>query len=118
MGVEVYSSDQLLINYPSFDRGPNESDLRSGLTRDSGLPFRKIGSRVRRDQTTVMRICDRWMQDGTKDRSGRPHPPQSTTSRLERQIVRMAMTDSLVTSQPIAQHIESITYHSVSTRTI
>ncbi|GFV60997.1 transposable element Tcb1 transposase [Trichonephila clavipes] len=30
--------------------------------RDCGLYFRKIGSRVGRNQTTVMRICDRWMQ--------------------------------------------------------
>ncbi|GFU66019.1 transposable element Tcb1 transposase [Trichonephila clavipes] len=31
--------------------------------RDCGLPFRKIGSRVGRNQTTVMQICDRWMQE-------------------------------------------------------
>ncbi|GFX40252.1 transposable element Tcb1 transposase [Trichonephila clavipes] len=28
-----------------------------------------------------MRICDRWMQEGTTDRCGRSHPPQCTTSR-------------------------------------
>ncbi|GFX56771.1 transposable element Tcb1 transposase [Trichonephila clavipes] len=33
--------------------------------RDCGLSFREIGSRVGRNQTTVMRICDRWMQEGT-----------------------------------------------------
>ncbi|GFX86185.1 HTH_38 domain-containing protein [Trichonephila clavipes] len=27
------------------------------------VEFRKIGSRVGRNQTTVMRICDRWMQE-------------------------------------------------------
>ncbi|GFV68756.1 hypothetical protein TNCV_694241 [Trichonephila clavipes] len=37
---------------------------------------KKIGSRVGRNQTTVMRICDRWMQEGTTDRRGRSHPPQ------------------------------------------
>ncbi|GFW57420.1 transposable element Tcb1 transposase [Trichonephila clavipes] len=37
-----------------------------------------------------MRICDRWMQEGTTDRRGRSHPPQCTTSREDRQIVRMA----------------------------
>ncbi|GFV37728.1 transposable element Tcb1 transposase [Trichonephila clavipes] len=31
--------------------------------RDCGLPSREIGSRVGRNQTTVMRICDRWMQE-------------------------------------------------------
>ncbi|GFX87742.1 hypothetical protein TNCV_2190191 [Trichonephila clavipes] len=27
-----------------------------------------------------MRICDRWLQEGTTDRRGRSHPPQCTTS--------------------------------------
>ncbi|GFV21704.1 transposable element Tcb1 transposase [Trichonephila clavipes] len=65
-----------------------------------------------------MRICDRWMQEGTTDRRGRSHPPQCTTSREDRQIVRMAVTDRSVISRTIAQHIESITHHSVSARTI
>ncbi|GFW16409.1 transposable element Tcb1 transposase [Trichonephila clavipes] len=74
----------------------------------------KIGSRVGRNQTTLMWICDRWMQEGTTtDRRGRSHPPQCTTSREERQIVRMAVTDRSVTSQTVAQHIESVTHHSV-----
>ncbi|GFT08665.1 transposable element Tc3 transposase [Trichonephila clavipes] len=46
----------------------------------------------RRNQTTVMRICDRWMQEGTTDRRGRSHPSQYTTSREDRQIVRMAQS--------------------------
>ncbi|GFX81357.1 transposable element Tcb1 transposase [Trichonephila clavipes] len=57
-----------------FDRG------RIVTYRDCGLSFREIGSRVGRNQTTVMRICDRWMQEGTTDQSSRSHPPQSTTS--------------------------------------
>ncbi|GFW18357.1 hypothetical protein TNCV_1183851 [Trichonephila clavipes] len=52
----------------------------------------EIGSRVVRNQTTVMRICDRWMQEGTTDRRGRLHPPLCTTSLEDRQIVRMAVT--------------------------
>ncbi|GFS98992.1 uncharacterized protein TNCV_3896681 [Trichonephila clavipes] len=48
-----------------FDRG------RIVAYPDCGLSFRKIGSRVGRSQTTVMRICDRWMQEGTTDRRGR-----------------------------------------------
>ncbi|GFY27335.1 transposable element Tcb1 transposase [Trichonephila clavipes] len=35
--------------------------------RDCGLSFREIDSRVGRNQTTLMRICDRWMQEGTTD---------------------------------------------------
>ncbi|GFW02381.1 transposable element Tcb1 transposase [Trichonephila clavipes] len=90
----------------------------SGLYRDCGLSFREIGSRVGRNQTTEMRICDRWMQEGTTDRRGRPHPSQCTTSSEDRQNVRMAITDRSVTSRTISQHIESVTHHSASARTI
>ncbi|GFW29156.1 transposable element Tcb1 transposase [Trichonephila clavipes] len=65
-----------------------------------------------------MRICDRWIQKGTTDRRGRSHPPQCITSLEGRQIVPMAVTDRSVTSRTVAQHIESVTYHSVSARTI
>ncbi|GFV79268.1 transposable element Tcb2 transposase [Trichonephila clavipes] len=95
-----------------FDRG------RIVAYRDCGLSFREFGSRVGRNQTTVMRICDRWMQEGTKDRRGRSHPRQCATSREDRQIVRLVVTDRSVTSRTIAQHIESVTLHSVSARTI
>ncbi|GFV01085.1 transposable element Tcb1 transposase [Trichonephila clavipes] len=78
----------------------------------------QIGSRVGRNQATVRRICDRWMKEGTMDRRGRSHPPQCTTSREDRQIVCMTVTDRSVTSRNVAQHIESVTHHSVSARTI
>ncbi|GFX98866.1 transposable element Tcb1 transposase [Trichonephila clavipes] len=58
------------------------------------------------------------MQEGTTNRRGRSHPPQCTTSREDRQIVRMTVTNRSVTSRIIAQHIESVTHHSVSARTI
>ncbi|GFX29984.1 transposable element Tcb1 transposase [Trichonephila clavipes] len=95
-----------------FDRG------RIVAYRDCGLSFRKIGSRVGRNQTTVMRVCDRWMQEGTTDRRSQSHPPQCTTSREDRQIVSMAVTDRSVTSRSVTQHIECVTCHSVSARTI
>ncbi|GFV26388.1 transposable element Tcb1 transposase [Trichonephila clavipes] len=95
-----------------FDRG------RIVAYRDCGLSVSEIGSRVGRNQTTVLRICNRWMQEGTTDQRGRSHPPQCTTSREDRQIVRMAVTDRSVTSRTVAQHIESVTRHSVSARTI
>ncbi|GFV62437.1 transposable element Tcb1 transposase [Trichonephila clavipes] len=94
-----------------FDRG------RIVAYRDCGLSFRRIGSRVGRNQITVMRICDHWMQEVTMNRRPRLHLPQCTTSREVRQIVRMAVTDRSVTSRTIAQHIESVTNHSVSART-
>ncbi|GFX29158.1 transposable element Tcb1 transposase [Trichonephila clavipes] len=52
-----------------FDRG------RIVAYRDYGLTFREIASRVKRNQTTLMRICNRWMQEGTTTRRG----PQCTT---------------------------------------
>ncbi|GFS58523.1 transposable element Tcb1 transposase [Trichonephila clavipes] len=95
-----------------FDRG------RIGTYRDCELFFREISTCVGRNQTTVMRICDRWMQEGTTDRRGRSHPPQCTTSRENRQIGRVAKTDHSVTSRTVTQHIESVAHHSVSARTI
>ncbi|GFX92469.1 transposable element Tcb1 transposase [Trichonephila clavipes] len=95
-----------------FDRG------RIVAYRDCRLSFREIDSRVGRNQTTVMRICERWMQKGTTEHRGRSHTSQCTPSREDRQIVRMAVTDHLVTSRTITQHIESVTHHSVSARTI
>ncbi|GFS92364.1 transposable element Tcb1 transposase [Trichonephila clavipes] len=58
------------------------------------------------------------MQEGMIDRRGQSHPPQCTTSREDRQIVCMAVTDRSVTSRTVAQHIESVTHHSVSACTI
>ncbi|GFS71135.1 transposable element Tcb1 transposase [Trichonephila clavipes] len=65
----------------------------------------EIGSRVGRNQTTVMRICDRWRQEGTTDRRGQSHPPQCTTSREDRTIVHVSVTHPSVTSRTVAQHI-------------
>ncbi|GFV38160.1 transposable element Tcb1 transposase [Trichonephila clavipes] len=65
-----------------------------------------------------MRILDRWMQEGTTDGHFRSHPPQCSTSRKDRQIVRIPMTDRSVTSRTAVQHILSVTQDSVSARTI
>ncbi|GFX31620.1 transposable element Tcb1 transposase [Trichonephila clavipes] len=78
-----------------FDRG------RIVAYRDCELSFRKIGSRVGRSQTTVMRICDRWMQEGTTDRRGRSHPPQCTTSLTARTIRRRLEQSGLSARRPL-----------------
>ncbi|GFT09932.1 transposable element Tcb1 transposase [Trichonephila clavipes] len=109
------------VSYPSIT--PVISSIRVRQRKDKGLPrlwiiFKKIGSRVGRNQTTVVRTCDRGMQEGTTNRRVPSHPPQCTTSREDRQIVCMAVTDRSVTSRTIAQHIEFVTHHSVSARTI
>ncbi|KFM68472.1 hypothetical protein X975_07024, partial [Stegodyphus mimosarum] len=95
-----------------FDRG------RIVGYRERGLSLREVDSRVGRNQTIVMRICDRWMQEGTTNRRVLKHPPQCTTSRDDRNIVRMAVTDRSVTSRTIAQQIQSVTHDPVSARTI
>ncbi|GFX85132.1 transposable element Tcb1 transposase [Trichonephila clavipes] len=97
-----------------FDRGR----ILAYRERDCGLSFREIGSLVGQNQTAVMRICYRCMQKGMTDRRGRSQPPQCTTSREDRQIVRMAVTVGLVTSRTVATRIESVKHHSVSVRTI
>ncbi|GFW84953.1 uncharacterized protein TNCV_682411 [Trichonephila clavipes] len=91
-------------------------------SRDSHMPeiiFKiEIGSRVGRNQTIVMRICDRWTQEGKTVRRGRSNQIQCTTSREDRQILRLSIMDHSVTSRTIEQHIESVTHHSVSARSI
>ncbi|GFX63959.1 uncharacterized protein TNCV_41351 [Trichonephila clavipes] len=82
-----------------FDRG------RIVVYRNCGLSFREIGSHAGRNQITVMRTCDRWMQESTTDRRNRSHPHQCTSSRADRQIVRMAVTDRSVTTRIVAQYI-------------
>ncbi|GFW24789.1 transposable element Tcb1 transposase [Trichonephila clavipes] len=76
--------------------------------RDCGLSFREIGSRVERNQTTVMRICDCWMQEGTTDRRGRSHPPQCTTSLTHLSVTPRWSDSSLET--PWREGVEQLRY--------
>ncbi|GFU75337.1 transposable element Tcb1 transposase [Trichonephila clavipes] len=85
----------------AFDQVSEVDRGRIVAYRDCGLSFREIGSRNGRNQTTVMRICDRWMPEATTDRRGLSHPPQCTTLREERQIVSMVVTDHSVASQTV-----------------
>ena len=50
-----------------FDRGRIVAYL------DCGLSLREIGSRVGQNQTTVVWICDRRMEEGMTDRRARSH---------------------------------------------
>ncbi|UYV78713.1 hypothetical protein LAZ67_16002515 [Cordylochernes scorpioides] len=59
-------------------------------------------------------FCDEEMDEnqpspweGTTDRRVRSDPPQCTTSRADRQIVRMAVKYRSVSSRTVAQHIQS-----------
>ncbi|GFU82327.1 transposable element Tcb1 transposase [Trichonephila clavipes] len=64
-----------------FDQVSELDRKRIVAYRDCGLSFRQIFSHVARNQTTVMRICDHWMQEDTTHRPGQRHPPQCNTSR-------------------------------------
>ncbi|GFX80113.1 transposable element Tcb1 transposase [Trichonephila clavipes] len=63
--------------------------------------MREIGSRVGRNQTTVMRLCDHWMQESKTDRRGRSHPPQCTTSLSTRTIRRRLQQSGLSARRPL-----------------
>ncbi|GFY28345.1 transposable element Tcb1 transposase [Trichonephila clavipes] len=84
-------------------RVPRNPDTRRTLSSDSA-------------DTTVISAVIASRREGTTDRRGRSHSPQCNTSREDRQIVHTAVTDRSVTSRTIAQHIESVTHHSVSIR--
>ncbi|GFU04282.1 transposable element Tcb1 transposase [Trichonephila clavipes] len=74
--VLFYESRSRRKQRSAFDQ-VSEFDIgRIVAYRDCGLSFREIGSRVGQNQTTVMRISDRWMQEGTTDQRGRSHPLQ------------------------------------------
>ncbi|GFU97535.1 transposable element Tcb1 transposase [Trichonephila clavipes] len=72
----------------AFDQVSEFNGGRIVAYRDCGLSFRKIGSHVGRNRTTVMRIWDRWMQEGTTDRRGQSHAPKFPTSLSARTIRR------------------------------
>ncbi|GFU96327.1 transposable element Tcb1 transposase [Trichonephila clavipes] len=82
----------------AFDQVSEFDRRRIVAYRDCGLSFREIGSRVGRNLTTVMRICDRWIQEGTTDRRGRSHPPQCTTS-LSARTIRHRLQQSLLSAR-------------------
>ncbi|GFX29873.1 HTH_Tnp_Tc3_2 domain-containing protein [Trichonephila clavipes] len=65
----------------AFDQVSEFGRGRIVAFRNCGLSFREIGSRVARNQTTAIRICDLCMQEGTTDRLGLSHPPQCKTLR-------------------------------------
>ncbi|GFV49094.1 HTH_38 domain-containing protein [Trichonephila clavipes] len=100
----------------AFDQVSEFNRGRIMAHRDRGSSFRKIGSHVGRNQT----IADM----GPLDAGGYNGPTWSIAStsvhtlREGRQIVRIAVTDRSITSRTVAQHIESITHHSVSARSI
>ncbi|GFT36851.1 transposable element Tcb1 transposase [Trichonephila clavipes] len=50
----------------ALDQEPEFDTERIVAYRNCGLSFRDIGRRVGRNETTVIRICDRWMQEESR----------------------------------------------------
>ncbi|GFX64596.1 hypothetical protein TNCV_1671321 [Trichonephila clavipes] len=96
-------------NEKRLKRKREEDEIQKDVDHleDGRLSFREIGQRVERKQATVMRIRHRWMVEETTDRWGQSH-------RFCWHIVRVAVMDRSTTSQ----QIQSVTYFSVSPRTI
>ncbi|GFW15928.1 transposable element Tcb1 transposase [Trichonephila clavipes] len=80
----------------TFDQVRVRQKKDSGLPRDCGLFFRRV-------HLIYIYIS---------------HTPQCTTSCEDRRIVLIAVKDRSITSRTIAQHIDSVTHHSVSAGTI
>ncbi|GFU99575.1 transposable element Tcb1 transposase [Trichonephila clavipes] len=101
-------------------KGPSRSVCANSISKETGQCNKEEGLVQGRNYVYIEEfpIRPQYREEGTTDRRGRSHPPQCTTSREDRQIVRMAVMDRSVTSRTIAQHIESVTHHSVSARTI
>ncbi|GFW25316.1 transposable element Tcb1 transposase [Trichonephila clavipes] len=99
--VELESAKSALNELPAFDQVSEFDRGRIVAYRDCGLSFREIGSRVGRNQTIVMRICDRWMQEGTTDRRGRSHPPQCTPSLSASTVRRRLQQSGLSARRPL-----------------
>ncbi|GFY25069.1 HTH_Tnp_Tc3_2 domain-containing protein [Trichonephila clavipes] len=65
---------------------------------DCSLSYRNIDDRVGRDPMTVSRIWNRWVQDGNKERHAGSQRPSFTSSRKDRHVTRMTLTDRAATS--------------------
>ncbi|MBJ5579765.1 hypothetical protein JGG64_23155 [Salmonella enterica subsp. enterica serovar Derby] len=86
--------------------------------RDSGLSYREIGARVGRHPATVMRVWNRWVQEGRTDRRAQSLQPRHTTDREDRHVVRRALTDRTATSRTLAQELGCVAQQPLSVRTI
>ncbi|GFX02341.1 hypothetical protein TNCV_2285091 [Trichonephila clavipes] len=83
------------------------TETRESQSRQTFVPEKlwRLGPRQRVPDTNPCSFQSEiigGIQKGTKDRRGRSNSPQCTTSREDRQIVRMAVTYRSVTSRTVA----------------
>ncbi|UYV69373.1 hypothetical protein LAZ67_6003354 [Cordylochernes scorpioides] len=96
----------------------NIAAVKKLLETDRNITYHQIEECLDSPESAIHSILHDHLKEGTTDRRVRSHPPQCTTSRADRQIVRMAGTYRSVTSLTVAQHIQSVTRHSESMHTI
>ncbi|GFV95964.1 transposable element Tcb1 transposase [Trichonephila clavipes] len=97
----IRRDDRLCLVENGFDQVSEFDRGKIVAYRDCGLSCREICSSVGRKQTTVMRICDRWMQESTTDRRGRSHPSQCPTSLSTSTIQRRLQQSGLSARRPL-----------------
>ena len=95
-----------------FDKG------RIVAYRDCGLSYRDIAARVGRDPMTVSRIWNRWVQEGNTERRAGSQRPRITSSRDDRHLIRMAVTDRAATSRSLSQQMGTFARQQPSARTV
>ncbi|GFX86213.1 uncharacterized protein TNCV_2560951 [Trichonephila clavipes] len=111
VGLEVNRGGLAQASSSSLEHG-------SKLRGPSPEALEEISQLVGQKQVNVMWICHHWMQKEMTDQRDQSHPSRCTTVRDDKQIVCMTEMDRVATSRAIAQQIQSVTHHSVSTHTI
>ncbi|UYV80976.1 hypothetical protein LAZ67_19002333 [Cordylochernes scorpioides] len=111
-----------MVDTPVGTLRRNRFHLRKGYAvqypADPSTPTFSGEELVENEKTPVVDYPSNDSEDGQiRTRSGRIVKP-CTISRADWQIVRMAVTVRSVTSRTVAQHIQSVTHHPVSARTI
>ena len=86
--------------------------------RECGLSFRDIATRIGRNPTTVMRIWNRWVQEGHTERHAGSQRPPATNAREDRHVVRSALQDRTATSRTLSQEMGLFAARQVSARTV
>ncbi|GFW46752.1 hypothetical protein TNCV_2981081 [Trichonephila clavipes] len=100
------------ISYEEFLRAVR---CTQGLCR---LSHRSIATHVGRDPMTVIRICNRWIQEGRTEHRAGFQRPVILNSRGDRHVTHMFLMDRSASSRILSQEMASFIRHQVSSRTI
>ncbi|GFS74559.1 transposable element Tc1 transposase [Trichonephila clavipes] len=81
------------------------SEFERGRTiglRKAGLSYRAVAARVQRNSSTITRVSKQWTSEGRTARKSGSGPRNVTSARDDRRLVRMVLTDSIVSSRQLA----------------